>query len=353
VAEPAPPLAPLPETAIVRRWLMLGETQRRTLDALAGELGDASSGLESYTVDLSTKFQNLTRSAGEQSQRIDEILGFANSVECDGESVPLHAIARSFEDLLGSVIGKVRQLSENAGAMVGALDRVMARLEAVEQCMVKIDEINGRTNLLALNATIEAARAGAAGRTFAVVANEVRDLSKVTNNLATEIRGEIGAVAAGLQEGNETLRSVARLSVAEDLAAKERLDRLMAGLLQRNERAGLVVADASRAAEATQRDIAAVVVGLQFQDRTSQRLQHAVTAASLLAEACDGAARDTLAALPERGLAAEPDAAWLAALLDRFTLSELRRRFAATLLAGTGVEAPAEPAAAGGDVELF
>lgn len=59
-----------------------------------------------------------------------------------------------------------------------------------------IRRIAGQTNLLALNATIEAAGAGEAGRGFAVMAAEVKDLAQQTAKTAETISGQV----AGIQQ---------------------------------------------------------------------------------------------------------------------------------------------------------
>ncbi|KPQ01639.1 methyl-accepting chemotaxis protein [Marinobacter sp. HL-58] len=88
-------------------------------------------------------------------------------------------------EVIGRVSGSIQELAESASK--------------IEKVIGVIAEIAEQTNLLALNAAIEAARAGEHGRGFAVVADEVRTLSKRTADSTGEINQWVADLVRGVQ----------------------------------------------------------------------------------------------------------------------------------------------------------
>ncbi|WP_390551395.1 methyl-accepting chemotaxis protein [Qipengyuania sp. MTN3-11] len=93
---------------------------------------------------------------------------------------------------IGNLIDLVETLSAHVTGFAAAMDQV--RRSAQE-----IDRIAETTNILALNATIEAMRAGEQGRTFAVVANEVKSLAGDTRRATEEIGRTIDTLGGEAQ----------------------------------------------------------------------------------------------------------------------------------------------------------
>lgn len=102
-------------------------------------------------------------------------------------------------DRITELLAMVATLSEHVTGFAAAMSQV-------QRSVREIDDIAETTNILALNATIEAMRAGEAGRTFAVVAAEVKQLAGHTRK-ATE---EIGKTMEAL--GGEAEQVIARIS---------------------------------------------------------------------------------------------------------------------------------------------
>lgn len=88
------------------------------------------------------------------------------------------------------LIKEMEHLAETKAITVQMMKELQQNTRRIGHIVQKVHELSEQSNLLALNATIEAARAGEAGRSFAVVANEVRKLA-ANSQRSTEEIGEI------------------------------------------------------------------------------------------------------------------------------------------------------------------
>ncbi len=95
---------------------------------------------------------------------------------------------------------KIKALAQEVETASASADSLTESANNVGALMEDIQSIADQTNLLALNAAIEAARAGEHGRGFAVVADEVRNLSSRTQDSAKEIHDRLSAMLATIDE---------------------------------------------------------------------------------------------------------------------------------------------------------
>ncbi len=105
-----------------------------------------------------------------------------------------------------SVAATAAQEAQRTTQVIGGLAELSRTIGGVLRLIHQVAE---QTNLLALNATIEAARAGEAGRGFAVVADEVKNLAKQTSRSTEEIGGHIQAIQGAT---TEAVQAIARIS---------------------------------------------------------------------------------------------------------------------------------------------
>ncbi len=355
--EPARPDEPSVHAALLQRWMSLAEMQQRVLRILAVEVTRTSNYVETETDALSGRFQGLATSAQRQTERVDSLTHLAEGVEVGGERVPIVDIAALLATTLDSVVEKILALSKDSTAMVDMLDEISANVEKVRDCMARLDKINKTTNMLALNARIEVARAGEAGAAFRVVADEVRDLSGATHSLFTAMNAELKAVAVGVEGGRATLKRVATLDLSNDVTAKSRLEQLLGALVNRGRSLGEIVASAVSEAGLISAEVGGMVTGIQFQDRTKQRLEHVVDTLTVLGEALDELKHDTLFDVPQLSIGSEPDPEYIKNLLKGFTLSELRQRFVEQLIEGKPIDwlekTTSDQLSPSGTIELF
>ncbi|MBB1485051.1 methyl-accepting chemotaxis protein [Oceanospirillum sediminis] len=125
-----------------------------------------------------------------------------------------------------------KQLITDVEAAVQEIEQLEADSQKISEVMASIAEIAAQTNLLALNAAIEAARAGEQGRGFAVVADEVRNLSLKTQDSAVQIYQQIDQLQDKIRHATQVIRNT-QSSTNERLRHNERIDELFSSIEHR------------------------------------------------------------------------------------------------------------------------
>lgn len=111
--------------------------------------------------------------------------------------------------MTSKITRKVQEANTQMDALSNAMSNISSNAQEITSIAKAIDNIAFQTNILALNASVEAARAGSAGRGFAIVAEEVKELAGKSAQAAQNAMAIVTNTKAVIQEGVELNASTA------------------------------------------------------------------------------------------------------------------------------------------------
>ena len=163
-----------------------------------GQVGTSFSGVLEEGEQFQEKLHNLDASFSGISETAEQF------GEVRGEIGQAVSEARGQMEALGQTS---MQVQRSYDAMAETFSHLEKAIRGIQQSLNKIVSIVDQTNILAINASIEAARAGAEGRSFAVVAAQVKELAGEIKDLAGEVEGGVNEVESRANELSGSINS--------------------------------------------------------------------------------------------------------------------------------------------------
>ncbi len=192
-----------------------------------------------------------------------------------GSKIKFEHFVLDTQHALNEFVESTVQNSARSMELVEKMDEMSTQVEGILGLVNEVGSIAKQTNLLALNAAIEAARAGEAGRGFAVVADEVRNLSDKTNKFSSQIRGLVDGVNKSLLEAEDSISKLATKDMTYVMESKKHVESMMLDISELNKTIEKNGVELGQISSRVEQNVAVAVSTLQFQDMSSQLIGHA------------------------------------------------------------------------------
>ncbi|MGY2048802.1 methyl-accepting chemotaxis protein [Methylobacterium sp. JK268] len=131
----------------------------------------------------------ITHAGSQIGKRAQEVIATAQATAQTSQA-GLRAV-----DETAHAMDAIREQSE---AVAGNIVSLSEKTQAIGEIIATVNDVSERTHLLALNAAIEAAAAGEAGRSFAVVAAEMKGLADQAKEATGQVRALLGEIQRGI-----------------------------------------------------------------------------------------------------------------------------------------------------------
>jgi methyl-accepting chemotaxis protein len=251
---------------LLSRWSTHADRSRTDIELVSSHVDDVIEYSESAVVEIGKRFVSVTRKTRKQ---VEHALGMLEHTRADGkkrESRPLPELVSAYEVLAAKISASLAKVAESAEALEKRHETVRKDFEHVDTLLDQLAAHDSQIGVLALNTSVK-------GQDIVSVSDQIRTLSLESKALTRDIRRTLEQVRGQATATHGAVRNA--VSQAREAAqfANGEGQKLAREMLYNSQEVAETLSQIGAIGNEIQKDINEIIVALQFQDITQQKLQ--------------------------------------------------------------------------------
>lgn len=269
-------------SALIERWSILSHSIHSSVQDVDQEISHVMNHTEQAALDIGSTFQTMHGRMTTQMEHALALLKTTRNTNLKGmdekglpdSSESLADFITAYEKLFDQMSDKLIHFSNRSLDLVMGQKIAHESAESVDKFLDEIANIARQESTLALRTSIEIGGVSANERAFTEMADKMRESSQRASEFSRNIRTHMQEMRADIRSVEESMRSMAVELKEAARRAKSDVGKLAKEMLNKNQEVTESVENINNLGHELKQDIHKIIMSLQFQDITQQKLQH-------------------------------------------------------------------------------
>ena len=277
---------------MLERWDATSVSGRKKLEAAAQSVDEVIGLTESAVADISKSFRIVVAKASEQREAATALL--INDVKGKGV-LSLPEFIQAYDSQLVNVTLHMTSFSQAADELANIQKRVSEHARVMEETIDGLRNMASQIARIALDGSVAMTSQNLSARDFVEMTDRIRAISAEAHELTRKTRSGLDAIGEEVRQGNKRTMQVADAARRAVETARTEISTLNAATIEQTRQIEGTLKHVNELSVEIQKDINKIILAMQFQDITRQKLERYRPALGQTAEALAALSHETQA----------------------------------------------------------
>ena len=255
---------------MLERWDTTSAVNRRKLEMVTESVDDVIRLTESAVTDISKNFRVVIAKAHEQT---DAAMSLLKSDEKGSGVLSLPDFIQAYDTQLVNVTSHMTGFSTAADEMAHHQKRVSEHAKVMEETIDGLRDMASQISRIALDSSVAMTSGTLNPRDFVEMTDRIRAISAQAHDLTRKTRQGLDAIGDEVRQGNKRTTQVAEAARRAVEVARQEITTLNGATIEQTKQIEITLKRINDLSVDIQKDIDHIIVAMQFQDITRQKLE--------------------------------------------------------------------------------